>query len=113
MAATLKSVTLQIYIYTGTSGSYSDSDLKFTLQKEIITGQSKIIFEIAELVRDFITISFNNDYTSSTVWVTTVANLFDEDDTVFSFGNPVTNTYLAFDGFGYFEDRDWETVLEV
>tara|TARA_A100000171_G_scaffold16295_1_gene14745 strand:- start:2071 stop:3063 length:993 start_codon:yes stop_codon:yes gene_type:complete len=105
MAATLKSVTLQIYIYTGTSGSYSASDLKFTLQKELITGHSKIIFEIAEMVRDYISVSFNNDYVSNTVWVTTIANLFDETGTIFSFGNPVTNTYLAFDAYGYFEDE--------
>ena len=62
-------------------------------------------FEIAEMVRDYISVSFNNDYVSNTVWVTTIANLFDDTGTIFSFGNPVTNTYLAFDGFGYFEDE--------
>ena len=34
--ATLKTANLEIYIYTGTSGSYSSTDLKYTLQKQII-----------------------------------------------------------------------------
>ena len=59
--ATLKTANLEIYIYTGTSGSYSDSDLKYTLQKEIIAGETKIVFEFAELVRDYLTMTFNND----------------------------------------------------
>ena len=78
--ATLKTANLEIYIYSGTSGSYSDSDLKYTLQKEIISGETKIVFEFAELVRDYLTMTFNNDYTSVTVWVTTIATLIDETD---------------------------------
>jgi len=103
--ATLKTVNLSIYIYSGTSGSYTDSDLKFTLQKSIISFQNNIVFEIAEIVRDYIDVSFNNDYVSKTVWVTTVAGLVDDTDTVFTYGSPVTNTSLAFDGYGFYEDE--------
>ena len=103
--ATLKTANLEVYIYTGTSGSYSDSDLKYTLQKEIISGETKIVFEFAELVRDYITMTFNDDYTSVCVWVTTVATLLDENDITFTYGSPVTNTYLALDGYGYYEEE--------
>jgi hypothetical protein len=44
-------------------------------------------FEIAELVRDYINIAFDGDYTSYCVWV-----------------NDGTDTYLAVDGYGYYED---------
>ena len=67
--ATLKTVDLKIYIYSGTSGSYADTDLVYELQKEIISGQTNILFEIAEMVRDYIDITFNNDYVSRTIWV--------------------------------------------
>ncbi len=103
--ATLKTTNLEIYIYSGTSGSYSSSDLKYTLQKQIIPGETKIVFEFAELVRDYLPMSFNNDYTSVCVWVTTVATLIDDSDITFTYGTPVTNTYLALDGYGYYEEE--------
>ena len=102
--ATLKTANLEIYIYTGTSGSYSSTDLKYTLQKQIISTETKIVFEFAELVRDYLNMTFNNDYTSITVWVTTVATLIDNSGVTFTYGSPVTNTYLAMDGYGYFEE---------
>ena len=102
--ATLKTANLEIYIYTGTSGSYSSTDLKYTLQKQIISTETKIVFEFAELVRDYLNMTFNNDYTSITVWVTTVATLIDDSGVTFTYGSPVTNTYLAMDGYGYFEE---------
>ena len=103
--ANLKAVDLKIYVYSGASSSYSDSDLVYELQKEIISGQTKVLFEIAELVRDYIDVTFNDDYLSRTIWVTTIATLSDETDQVFTYGSPVTDTYLAFDGYGYFEDE--------
>ena len=93
----LKTVQLEIYVYEGTSGTYSGSDLKYTLQNSIIGTDTNVVFEISELVRDYLTLSFNNDYTSACVWVTTVATMYDENDVVFSYGSPVTNTYLALD----------------
>ena len=102
--ADLKTATSQIFIYTGTSGSYSSSDLKYTLQKDIISGETNIVFEIAELVRDYLPISFNNDYTSVSIWVTVSTTLIDTNLQNFSYGSPVTATYLALDGYGYFED---------
>ena len=100
-----ESVSLQIYIYSGTSGSYSDTDLRYTLSKSLIGGDTNIMFEIGELVRDYITVSFNNDYLSNTIWVSTVATIVTDLGSPFDYGSPVINHYLAFDGYGYFEDE--------
>tara|TARA_R100000278_G_scaffold120861_1_gene103735 strand:- start:346 stop:1332 length:987 start_codon:yes stop_codon:yes gene_type:complete len=97
-------IQLEIYVYSGISSGYSSSDKKYTLNKQIITGETKINFEISELVRDFINIEFNDDYASYAAWVRTDATIRDENNTEFSYGSPVSNTYLALDGYGYFEE---------
>ncbi len=95
---------LELYIYDGTSGTYTDSDLKYELSKTRLSTQDNILFEISELVRDYIDITFNNDYLSTTKWVTAITRLYDADGDEFASGSPVTNHYLAMDGYGYFED---------
>lgn len=99
-----KTADLQIYIYSGVSGSYTSTDLKYNIQKSIIGTDTNIAFEIGELVRDYIDVTFNNDYLSKCIWVTTVTTLIDDEGIVYTYGSPVTNTYLAVDGYGYFED---------
>lgn len=101
---TLDRAVLSLYIYDGTSGSQSSSNLRYTLAKQRIAGQSNILFEISDLVRDYIDHEFNNDYTSSAKWVTASTQLFDPDGNEFSTGSPVVNHYVALDGYGYFED---------
>ena len=95
---------LELYIYDGTSGSYTDSDLRYELSKTRISSQDNVIFEISELVRDYIDLTFNNDYLSRTKWVTAITRLYDADGEEFASGSPVTGHYLAMDGYGYFED---------
>ena len=97
-------IDLQIHIYTGTSDSNSSDNLRYTLTKQLITGQTKINFEIAELVRDYLDIEFNDDYVSYAVWVFTSASFFDEDGVEFTYGSPSTSTFIALDGYGFFED---------
>ena len=100
----LKTANLDLYIYSGTSASYTSNDLKYQLQKSIVGTNTKILFEISELVSDYITHNFNDDYNSVYIWVTTITTLFDETDTIFTYGSPVVETFLAVDGYGYFED---------
>ena len=95
---------LELYIYDGTSGSYTSSDLRYELSKTRISSQDNVLFEISELVRDYIDVTFNNDYLSRTKWVTAVTRLYDDQGEEFATGSPVTNNYLAMDGYGYFED---------
>ena len=101
----LKTANLELYIYTGTSGNYVSTDLKYTLQKNIVGSNTKILFEISELVRDYLSQTFNDDYVSQAVWATSVTTLYDESDTVFTYGSPSIETFLALDGYGYFEDE--------
>ena len=101
----IKTVDLKIYVYEGTEGSYASTDLRYEIQKEILTGDTNVVFEIAELVRDYLTVDFNNDYLSKAIWATTIATILDENDIVYSYGSPVSNNYLAVNGYGYFEDE--------
>lgn len=101
----ISTAQLSLYIYTGTSGSYTSSDLKYTIQKERINADNIINFEVSELIRDYIDVNFNNDYLSKCVWVTAITNLFDENNQPYTYSNPQNDTYLALDGYGYFEDE--------
>ena len=101
----LNRVIVDLYIYKGIADSYSSEDKKYTIQRERISNRSNILIEIAELVRDYISSDFNNNYqnSSSTVWVTVSISYYDEnDDPISQTETPVT--YLAFDGYGEFED---------
>jgi len=101
----LKSVTVKIYIYTGTVGSYTTNDLKYTIQKERLSNQTNIVLEIGELVRDYIDVTFNNDYNSTAIWVTTAETLIEEETGVeYETGSPRITNFLAFDGYGHFEE---------
>lgn len=102
--ATTKSAIITVYIYTGTSGSYQSTDLRYTLHKTIIPNQSNIVLEISELVKDYLKVEFSgSSYFSTLYWVTVIANVYDEDDTLMS-GSPITKTYLAFPGYGEHTD---------
>lgn len=102
----LKRAIIKIYVYEGTAGSYTTSDLKYTLSKDKISGRDNIIFEIANLVRDYVDVSFDNDYNSATKWVTVTQTLFDSDtDEEYTTGSPVVNNYVLMDGFGSYEDE--------
>ena len=103
----LKSVTIKLYIYSGTEGVYDSSDLKYTISKERISTNSNITIEIANLVRDYLYTIFNDDYTSYAKWVTVSQTLYDSETGLeYTQGrSPVVNSYLALDGYGYFEDE--------
>lgn len=100
----LGSVNLKLYVYSGTEGSYLDTDLKYTLNKNIISGQQNIVLEIAELVRDYLDISFDGTYTSSAKWVAAVVTYFDTEGKQYTYSNPETFNFVALDGYGYFEE---------
>ena len=98
----LKSVVVDLYVWDGT---ISDQPVTpaYTINKSVISGQTNITLEIAELVRDYFTITFNNDYTSIARYVRTVVSSFDDSNEPFD-TNPVVTDYVALDGYGYFEE---------
>ena len=102
----LEKIDLKLYVYSGTSGNYTSSDLKYQISKERISSQNNIVLEIGELVKDYLTSSFNNDYLCSTKWVSAVVQYYDsETGVLFKSNGTQTFTYLAFDGYGDFQEE--------
>ena len=99
--ASLASATLELYIYTGILTTNKPASPQYTITKNEISGNNYVVFEISELVRDYLDIEFNGDYDSQTVWVEADIELFNASGT--SLGTSNTD-YIAFDGYGYFED---------
>ncbi len=99
----IKSATIKIYIYEGTVGSYSNGDLKYTLSKDRITGKNNIVFEISELVRDYIEHNFNDDYPCTAKWVTVTKDIVDAaTEDVYA---PIVENFVLLDGYGNYEDE--------
>ena len=100
--ATIASATLELWIYRGAFGS-KPSTPNYTITKENKTGESIIIFEIAELVRDYIEIEFTGDYNSITQssWGEWTLTKTLDDSSV----DITTGSRIVLDGYGYFQDE--------
>ena len=98
-SGTLSSASMSLYIYAGVFTTAKPTDATYTITKNVITGNNYVIFEISELIRDFLTTEYGSN-SDDGVWVEADVSL-----TKTSGSEPDQNTdYLAFDGFGYFED---------
>lgn len=66
----LDSAELKIYIYEGVKKTSLDSaDLKYTITKSELEANNYVVFEISELVRDYIETKYDGEYDSYCVWV--------------------------------------------
>lgn len=75
--ASLGNVTLKLYIYEGSKKTSPDSsDLKYTISKSSIENNDYVVFEISELIRDYINVKYDGEYDSYSLWV-----MFDVDVT--------------------------------
>ena len=97
-ATNLNSVTIDVYIYTGTQGS-RPTDPTYSLSTNAI--DEEVTFEISELVKDYFDNDFNGVYPSDNYWVdyqlTETINGVEQ--------TPLTMQLLTgFYGYGYFED---------
>lgn len=101
--ASLASATLSLYIYTGTFTTDKGA-AKYTITKNEISSNNYVVFEIAELVRDYLDIDFDGEYDSQTVWVEADIEMFDAINGGGSSLGTTSTDYIAFDGYGYFED---------
>ena len=98
-SGTLSSAQMQLFVYTGVFTT-DKGTAKYTITKTPIGSNNYVVFEVAELVRDYLDIEFDGEYDSQTVWVESDITLTKSDDTT-----ETDNTdYIAFDGYGYFED---------
>lgn len=102
----MTSVELKLYIYTGVftdNASVSSGTLRYTITKTPLTGKDYVVYEVSELIRDYLEIEFNGSYSSQVVWVNAIATVTGGSGSV-TVTPDNTNGYLAFDGYGYFED---------
>jgi hypothetical protein len=101
--ASLASATLELFIYTGTFTT-DKGTAKYTITKNEISSNNYVVFEIAELVRDYLDIEFDGEYDSQTVWVEADIEMFDATNGGGSSLGTTSTDYIALDGYGYFED---------
>lgn len=64
-------------------------------------------FEISELIRDYLDITFDGNYNGQAVWVKWVHTAFDSSNVIIY--GPSTATQLAVDGYYYFEEAQTAT----
>ena len=103
--SSLASATMQLYIYTGVLTTDKPASAQYTITKNEIDSNNYVVFEISELVRDYLDIEFDGEYDSQTVWVESDITMYDAADGGGStVGSPINNDYIAFDGYGYFHD---------
>lgn len=100
---------LQLYIYEGVKDTTPDAaDLKYTIQKAELEGNNYVVFEISELVRDYIETKYDGEYDSYTVWVNPVVTAFQSNGSTISSPTVTPSDYasqfIATDGYGYFEE---------
>jgi hypothetical protein len=97
-SGTLSSASMDLFIYSGTLTTDKPASATYTISKDIIGTNNYVIFEITELIRDYLITEYGS-YSIDGVWVETDFTLTKTVGSE-SFGN----NYLAFDGYGYFED---------
>ena len=62
---TLSSAVMSLYIYDGILTT-NKGTVKYTIEKTALSGTDYVVFEISELVRDYLDLEFNGIYESST-----------------------------------------------
>ena len=92
---------LKLYIFTGLT-SDKPTDATYTLEKDIINSETQVTFEINQLIRDYyehISPSTGNS-SGYVLWAIADVTGF----TSSTVGSTVSTTFLAFDGYNYFQE---------
>ena len=107
--SSLATATLKLYIYEGVKDTSPDAaDLKYTITKSELEANNQVVFEISELIRDYIDVKYDGEYDSYCVWANAVITA--EDSSGSSISSPTvtpsdyTNQFVAVEGYGYFEE---------
>ena len=97
----MASCNLTLAIYSGAFQASPSST--YELVKNEVANNNFVIFEIGELIKDFIAYSFSGTFGSNgiNVWVQTTATPKNSSGTSL---DAISSIYLAFDGVGYFEE---------
>ena len=93
---------MQIYIWTGDKTSVPSTAI-YTLRKSADTssGLPRVTFETAELIRDYLDVTFDGDYSGQGVWVKHTLTVYNSSNAVLGTNS---TTDIAFDGYNYFEE---------
>lgn len=91
---------INIYIYAGVFTIDKPVTPTYTFNQNVHLNQNYTVIEISEIIRDYLSTEYFTEATDA-VWV-------ELDSTLYDVSNVVLNTsnldYLAFDGFGYFNE---------
>lgn len=101
----LTSVTLSLYIYTGTftaNGSVAAGTLRYSITKKPLGSNDFVVYEVSELIRDYLEIEFNGSYNSEVVWINAIQTITGGTGTI-TITPDNTNGFVGLDGYGYFE----------
>lgn len=103
----LTSVTLSLYIYTGTfttNANVNDDFLRYAITKKPLGTNTFVVYEVSELIRDYLEIEFNGSYDSDVVWINaTITPQSGGGTGTITITPDNTNGFVGLDGYGYFE----------
>ena len=95
---------LKIYIWTGDKTNDLPTNPIYTIKKSATTpttGNPRVTFETSELIRDYLDVEFDGNYTGQGVWVKFELNGYNSSDiSIIDYAY----TIIAFDGYSYFEE---------
>ena len=104
--ANLFKAKLELYVWTGVTGDKDTStDLRYTISKQEVGTNNFVVFELSQLIRDYMETEYN-DYATDTLWVDATVTIYNSAGTIVQVNsqNTTTTSFLAIDGYGYFED---------
>lgn len=102
--ASLASATMDLYIYTGVFTTDKPASAQYQITKNEIDSNNYVVFEVSELIRDYIDIEFDGEYDSQCVWVESDITMYDGADGSGSSVGTSNTDYIALDGYGYFHE---------
>ena len=82
-----------------------DTDIMTSGENYILFAQPYVVFELSELVRDFMETEYGN-YSTDTLWIETDITIKDSAGAIVQVGGQdiTTTQFLGIDGYGYFEN---------
>ena len=93
------SAEMTLYIWEGLS---SDTKiLRYTIKKDVVGSNSYVVFEISELIRDFLVTEYGN-YSTNAIWVYYRVDKLGLNDSLIEY--ILSSNMLAVDGYGYFDE---------
>ena len=103
--ASLASAKLELYIWQGTYAERASTDKKYTLTKVEVGTNNYVTYELSKLVRDYMITEYG-DYSTDSLWIDAIVTIYNSSGVIVQVGglDTTTSTYLAIDGYGYFEN---------